>query len=114
MATEGRKVYIVGAGFTGATLARELRQKRVFGRVVAFLDDDPDKIGRRVEGIPVLGPIDAVADIITTTPADEAIIAIPSATREQLARIWAVLRGRGSRASGSCRGCRRCSTPALT
>ena len=38
------------------------------------------------------GPIEAAARIIRTTPADEAIIAIPSATREQLARIYAILR----------------------
>ena len=95
MATEVRSIYIVGAGFTGETLARELRQKRVFGHVVAFLDDDPAKIGRRVDGVPVLGPIDAVAELVKTAPADEAIIAIPSASREQLARIWAVLRRAG-------------------
>jgi FlaA1/EpsC-like NDP-sugar epimerase len=95
MASDGRSIYIVGAGFTGETLARELRQKRVFGRVAAFLDDDPAKIGRRVEGVPVLGPIDAVADLVKIDPSDEAIIAIPSASREQLARIWAVLRRAG-------------------
>jgi FlaA1/EpsC-like NDP-sugar epimerase len=95
MASEGRDIYIVGAGFTGSTLAREIRGKRVFGRVAAFLDDDPAKIGRRVEGVPVLGPIDAVADLVKIDPADEAIIAIPSASREQLARIWAVLRRAG-------------------
>jgi len=95
MASDGRTVYIVGAGFTGETLAREIRQKRVFGRVAAFLDDDPAKIGRRVEGVPVLGPIDAVADLVKIDPADEAIIAIPSASREQLTRIWAVLRRAG-------------------
>jgi FlaA1/EpsC-like NDP-sugar epimerase len=95
MASDGRTVYIVGAGFTGETLAREIRQKRVFGRVAAFLDDDSAKIGRRVEGVPVLGPIDAVADLVKIDPADEAIIAIPSASREQLARIWAVLRRAG-------------------
>lgn len=95
MSSEVRSITIVGAGFTGETLAREIRAKRVFGRVVAFLDDDPAKIGRRVEGVPVLGPIDAVADILKTAPADEAIIAIPSATREQLARIWALLRRAG-------------------
>jgi FlaA1/EpsC-like NDP-sugar epimerase len=93
MADESRtSIYIVGAGFTGTTLAAELRAKRIFGRVVAFLDDDPAKIGTTLEGIRVLGPIEAAARVIITTPADEAIIAIPSATHEQLARIYAILR----------------------
>ena len=93
MADESRNtIYIVGAGFTGTTIAAEIRAKRIFGHVVAFLDDDPGKIGTRIDGIPVLGPIEAAARVIKTTPADEAIIAIPSATREQLARIYAILR----------------------
>ncbi len=85
-------ITIVGAGFTGTTIAAELRAKRIFGRVVAFLDDDAAKIGSRIHGVPVLGPIEAAARLITATPANEAIIAIPSATREQLARIYAILR----------------------
>jgi FlaA1/EpsC-like NDP-sugar epimerase len=88
---KGTSIYIIGAGFTGVTIASEIRAKRAFGRVVAFLDDDKKKIGTRIDGIPVLGPIEAVAEILKTTPADLAIIAIPSATREQLAGIYAVL-----------------------
>ncbi len=93
MADESRNtIYIIGAGFTGTTLAAEIREKRIFGHVVAFLDDDPAKIGTRIDGISVLGPIEAVARILKTTPADEAIIAIPSATQEQLRRIYGILR----------------------
>ena len=93
MADQGRNdIYIVGAGFTGSTIATEIRRKRIFGTVVAFLDDDRAKIGTTIDSIPVLGPIEAATRLIKTTPADEAIIAIPSATREQLARIFAVLR----------------------
>lgn len=93
MADESRNsIYIIGAGFTGVTLAAEIRAKRIFGHVVAFLDDDPARIGTHIDDVPVLGPIEAVARILKTTPADEAIIAIPSATREQLARIHAILR----------------------
>jgi FlaA1/EpsC-like NDP-sugar epimerase len=93
MADESRTtIYIVGAGFTGTTIAAEIRAKRIFGRVVAFLDDDPAKIGTSIDRVPVLGPIEAAALALSTTPADEAIIAIPSASREQLARIYAILR----------------------
>lgn len=93
MAGPARKnIYIIGAGFTGITLAAEIRAKKVLGRVVAFLDDDPEKIGTRIDGVPVLGPIDAVAEILKTTPADEAIIAIPSALRSALARIHTILK----------------------
>jgi FlaA1/EpsC-like NDP-sugar epimerase len=85
------RIYIIGAGLTGLALAREIQAKPIFGRVVAFLDDDPQKIGRRLSGVPVLGPLDAVTELLKTTPADEAIIAIPEATREQLRRIHRLL-----------------------
>jgi FlaA1/EpsC-like NDP-sugar epimerase len=85
------RIYIIGAGLTGLTLAREIQAKPILGRVVAFLDDDPQKIGRRLNGIPLLGPLDAVTELLKTTPADEAIIAIPGATREQLRRIHRLL-----------------------
>ena len=56
----GSRIYVIGAGFAGQAIAREIREKGVIGRVVAFLDDDPAKIGTRLEGVPVLGPIDQV------------------------------------------------------
>jgi FlaA1/EpsC-like NDP-sugar epimerase len=89
------RIYIIGAGFTGTTIAREIQSKRVFGRVVAFLDDDPGKIGRRIHNVPVLGPIADVVDLLKATPADEAIIAIPSAARGQLERIYSLLQQAG-------------------
>lgn len=55
--------------------------------MVAFLDDDPERIGKTLDGIPICGPIRQVSDLLVDIPADEAIIAIPSATREQLSNI---------------------------
>ncbi|MDR0401214.1 MAG: polysaccharide biosynthesis protein [Treponema sp.] len=89
------RLYIIGAGFAGQTLARELRAKAIFGEVVAFLDDDPKKIGRQVEGIPVLGPIRDVARLLRMNPADQAIIAIPGASREYLKELYWILKRAG-------------------
>ncbi|MDR3147357.1 MAG: polysaccharide biosynthesis protein [Treponema sp.] len=89
------RLYIIGAGFAGQTLARELKNKAIFGEVVAFLDDDPEKIGRRLEGVPVLGPIRDVARLLRMNPADQAIIAIPSASREYLKELYAILKRAG-------------------
>ena len=89
------RLYIIGAGFAGQTLANEIKTKGIFGEVVAFLDDDPEKIGRRIEEIPVLGPIRDVAKLLRLHPADEAIIAIPSASREYLMEIYRILKNAG-------------------
>ena len=89
------RLYIIGAGFAGQTLVKEITAKGIFGEVVAFLDDDPEKIGRRIEGIPVLGPIRDVARLFRLHPADEAIIAIPTAPREYLKEIYKILKDAG-------------------
>ncbi|MDR2798484.1 MAG: polysaccharide biosynthesis protein [Treponema sp.] len=89
------RLYIIGAGFAGQTLAHEIKVKAIFGEVVAFLDDDPEKIGRKIDGIPVLGPIRDVARLLRMKGADEAIIAIPSASREYLQEIYQTLKQAG-------------------
>jgi FlaA1/EpsC-like NDP-sugar epimerase len=94
-AKKSGRLYIIGAGFAGQTLARELKAKAIFGEVVAFLDDDPEKMGKQVEGIPVLGPIRDVARLLRMNPADQAIIAIPSASREYLKELYWILKRAG-------------------
>jgi len=69
--------------------------KAIFGEVVAFLDDDSGKIGRHIDGIPVLGPIRDVARLLRMNPADEAIIAIPGASREYLKELYSILKKAG-------------------
>jgi FlaA1/EpsC-like NDP-sugar epimerase len=56
------------------------------------LDDDPEKIGKKIDGIPVLGPIRDVALLLRTNPADEAIIAMPSAGTELLKELYTILK----------------------
>ncbi len=92
-----RRIYIVGAGFSGKEIAREIKSKGTFGTVVSFLDDDPGKIGTTIDGVPVCGPIDSAAECLKRVPADEAIIAIPEIDREGLRRIHASLQNVGFR-----------------
>ncbi len=88
-------IYIIGAGIAGTMLSREIREKGIFGRVIAFLDDDPLKIGRVIDKIPVIGPIDQTARLIRIGSKDEALIAIPSASPDSLRNIYSVLKSAG-------------------
>ena len=88
-------VYIIGAGLAGTMIAHEIKRKGVFGRVAAFLDDDPQKIGSKIEGIPVLGPIQDVARLIRVEARDELLIAIPSIKAERLREIYAIVKEAG-------------------
>jgi FlaA1/EpsC-like NDP-sugar epimerase len=88
-------IYIIGAGIAGTMLSREIREKGIFGNVIAFLDDDAGKIGKLIDGIPVLGPIRQIARLVRLGVKDEALIAIPSASPETLRDIFAVLKDAG-------------------
>ena len=81
-----KRVLIIGAGRSAAMLERELRRRGGFN-VIGFLDDDNRLRGAQVHGIPVLGTIDTLPGIGTSLDADLAIIAMPSATNQQMQRI---------------------------
>ena len=85
------RIYIIGAGFAGASIAAEIRRKGILGVVVAFLDDDRAKIGTRIDGIPVLGPINDVIALLHSAPAEEALIAMPGIGRDRLKQIYLLL-----------------------
>ena len=86
-----KRIYIIGAGFAGQTIADDIKRKKIFGKVNAFLDDDKSIIGTTIDGIPVLGPISNVTSILSNSDDDEAIIAIPSAPVERIREIYDIL-----------------------
>ena len=90
-----KHLYIIGAGFAGISIASDIKRKKIFGKVAAFLDNDKSLIGREFDGIPVLGPVADIAKIIRCTDSDEAIIAIPSASVERIKEIYETLKSGG-------------------
>ena len=82
----GKRVLILGAGRSGALLERELRHQGGF-KVLGFLDDDRRLSGAQVHGVPVLGPIARLPRVGPELGADLVIIAMPSATNQQMQRI---------------------------
>ena len=79
-------VIILGAGRSGDMLERELRRRGGFD-VVGYLDDDRRLRGGHDHGSPVLGPIEQLPRFGTSYQADLVIIAMPSATTQQMQRI---------------------------
>ena len=64
-----------------------LRTPRLGLRPVALLDDDPGKIGRRMYGIPVAGPLSEATEMARNMPGGVAILAMPGVGRERLNTI---------------------------
>lgn len=87
----GVPVVILGAGVSGAILARSLKNERYLGLMpIGFLDDDPAKQGQDVEGLPVLGRIER-AEALSQMGVSEALVTMPSLSRKGLSDLVAGL-----------------------
>jgi UDP-GlcNAc:undecaprenyl-phosphate GlcNAc-1-phosphate transferase len=83
-----RRSLIVGAGRTGRSLMRELRETPG-ERVVGFLDDNPRLRRRRLHGVSVLGGTHEVGAVLDRHDIDIVFVTIPNADRERLDEITA-------------------------
>jgi len=83
-----KRLLIIGAGDAAEKMLREINDNpRINYKVVGFLDDDVNKAGKRIHGVPVLGKIDIAPALAAKKMIDEILIAIPSASTHQMKRI---------------------------
>ncbi|HEY0872214.1 MAG TPA: nucleoside-diphosphate sugar epimerase/dehydratase [Vicinamibacterales bacterium] len=78
---KNKRVLVVGAGDAGSMVVREIRRNPQLGmETVALLDDDSAKVGKHVQGVPVVGRISSLSEAIERFQVAEVIIAMPKAT----------------------------------
>lgn len=95
---EGRKTLLYGAGEHGAAVARHLIVNDRLGyRVVGFVDDSTEKVGKKVHGIPVVANLDGLAEAIIENEAEELVISFSNSDGDLTRRIFRVCRERGVR-----------------
>lgn len=95
---EGPRTLIIGAGAGGAQLLREIQRNRdVSMQVLGLVDDDPDKRGRSLMGVQVLGGVNELPDLVQRLQAEQVLVAIPSASARQMRRILALASKSGAR-----------------
>lgn len=83
-----QNVLIIGAGDTGETLLREVNKNiNLPYKVIGFLDDAPNKQGLKIQNATVLGPIDRLKHFVDKHNVSTVLIAMPSASSEQLRRV---------------------------
>ena len=84
----GKRVLIVGAGDAGDMTVRELQKYPQLGmHPVAFVDDDPDKQGLRLRGLPVVGMRKDIPQLVTANGIDQVILAMPTAAGDVIREI---------------------------
>jgi UDP-GlcNAc:undecaprenyl-phosphate GlcNAc-1-phosphate transferase len=82
------RLLVWGAGDLGAALVRKLLDAPEEGLVpVGFIDDDPNKRGRRIHGIPVLGSSDEIANLLRTGFAERVLLASRSIDPERIVAV---------------------------
>ncbi|HEU0053077.1 MAG TPA: nucleoside-diphosphate sugar epimerase/dehydratase [Longimicrobium sp.] len=82
-----RRAVIVGAGAAAERLLRECSRGEGDIWPVAIVDDDPDKRGMRLHGVPVVGAVSELESVVARSGARLLVIAIPSAGRDDMRRI---------------------------
>ena len=74
------RVLIVGAGNGGVSLLQEMQRSPQLGfKPIAFIDDDPQKLGLSIRGIPVAGNHYQIPEVVAANNIRQVIVAMPSA-----------------------------------
>ncbi len=83
-----KRALLIGAGDAGQLVLRELKQRADLGvDVVGFLDDDPQKVHKRIGNLTVFGTTADIVRLVDSLFVDQVIIAMPSAPAEEIRRI---------------------------
>ncbi|MCW5875609.1 MAG: polysaccharide biosynthesis protein [Anaerolineales bacterium] len=91
-----RRVLVAGAGDAGALVVREMQKNPQAGIApIGFLDDQPDKHGQHIHGVPVLGALGDLEKVAREQRADEVVMAIPSASGAVLRQVSEAARRAG-------------------
>jgi len=78
--SNGKRTLIVGAGSAGEMILRELRTNpQLELTAVGFADDKPEKRESRLMGVPILGTLDEIPEIVRENEIAEIVIALPTA-----------------------------------
>ena len=85
---EKRRVMLIGAGNAASTLLHELfRDPNNNYNVICAVDDDPNKQGRTMMGVKIMGTTNDIPALVTQCEIDTLLLAIPSADEVEKQRI---------------------------
>ena len=81
-------VMIVGAGDAGRVMLKEFHESQyIEGKVVCFIDDSKEKIGKTLNGVPIVGDRNYILQAVDEYSVDEIIVAIPTISAKERSKI---------------------------
>ncbi len=94
----GRCVIIIGAGDAGRSLLREIHSSDYVDYFPAcFIDDDKNKVGLHIDGVPVFGTTDEIEEAVAHYHASGILVAMPSVSKPAMKEILEKCRKTGLR-----------------
>ncbi len=83
-----KKLIILGVHQTSLAVIQNIQKNKTMGyEVVAIIDDDPQKIGKNIAGIEILGPISRLEEITRIYQSKDIMVATPHIPRKKLKEI---------------------------
>jgi FlaA1/EpsC-like NDP-sugar epimerase len=93
---KGKKIVVIGAGDAGALVVKELQKNSQLNlEPIGFLDDDPAKQKHQIHGVPVIGKLSDLANVLEERQINEVIISIPSAPGKVVRLVADICRLKG-------------------
>ena len=88
-----KRIMIAGAGSSGTVILKEMTTSRLTeGKVVCFVDDDPNKAGKYLNGVPIAGKRGDIPMLAEKYHIDEIYIAMPAASAKQRKEVIEICR----------------------
>ncbi|MEO8447102.1 MAG: nucleoside-diphosphate sugar epimerase/dehydratase, partial [bacterium] len=95
----GERVLVVGSGMAGNSIVQEMQRNPQLGlNPVAFIDDDIEKKGLKIRGLPVMGTRHSLPEVIAKMDINKVIIAMPTAPGSEIRDIVSICRNSGVQA----------------
>lgn len=91
-----RRIMIVGAGEAGQIILRDIKNsEKIDEKVYCFIDDNPNKWGRYIDGIPIIGGSDCIMEAAERFGIEKIYVAMPSARMEDRREILNICKETG-------------------